>query len=144
MTVLYCTETDLKEYLLQAYLDKIEQINPGTVGRTLSNVSLEIREAILQGEHTIPETESSAVLKRICAVITAWRCVGDITSLMNTEAGSNNEWIPLQRLFDQSRKDLDSIRSGKLMPYPETDAGDPGISVSAPAVLFGPDTWGLF
>lgn len=144
MTVLYCAAGDLKEYLLQAYLDKIEEINPGTIGRTLENVSGEIREAVVQGEHTVSETEASAVLKRICAVMTAWRCVGDITSLMNTEAGTNNEWIPLQRLFDQARKDLEGIRAGSLMPYPEKDAGNPGITVAAPAAMFGADVWERF
>jgi len=142
MTVLYCAETDLKEYLLQAYLDKIEEINAGTVSRTIESVSEEIREAVVQGGHAIPETGSSAILKRICAVITAYRCVGDITSLMDTEAASNNEWIPLQRLFDQAQKDLDRIRKGELMPWPDADPGT--ISVVAPDAQFTDDLWRLY
>ena len=73
MTVLYCTESDLKDYILAAYLDKLEEINPGVCSRTLENVSAEILEAIYQGSHTIPETGSSAMLKRICAVMTAYQ-----------------------------------------------------------------------
>ena len=144
MTVLYCTETDLKDYILQAYLDKIEEINPGTILRTLESVSAEILEAILQGGCSIPETGSSAILKRICAVFTSYRCVGDITSLMDTEASSGNEWIPLQRLFDKSEKDLEKIREGKLNPYPGSTDGDTGISVSAPSAIFGQETWENF
>jgi hypothetical protein len=144
MTVLYCTEADLKDYILEAYLDKLEEINPGICSRTLENVSAEILEAIHQGGHTIPETGYSAILKRICAVMTAYRCVGDITTLMDTEASSGNEWIPLQRLFEKSEKHLDKIREGKLDPYPASANGDTGISVSAPDAMFGPSTWEKF
>ena len=145
MTFYYCTADDLKEYLLQAYLDKIEEINPGTVSRTLGNVSGEITEAILQGGYAVPDTPSSELLKRICAVTTAYRCVGDITSLMDSEAGSGNEWIPLQRQFDLAQKDLDKIRSGNLDPFPASDdAGDIGISVSAPTPKFGAELWEKF
>jgi len=144
MTVLYCTEADLKDYILTGYLDKLEEINPGICSRTLENVSAEILEAIWQGGHSIPETGSSAMLKRICAVMTAYRCVGDITTLMDTEASSGNEWIPLQRMFEKSEKDLDKIREGRLDPYPGSVSGDTGISVSAPAAIFGPSTWENF
>jgi hypothetical protein len=137
----YCTAADLEDYILAVYLAKVEEINPGTIGRTLVEVSGEIREAVVQGEHTVPESGTSAVLKRICAVITAYRCVGNITSLVDTEAGSGNEWLPLQRLHDQSRRDLEQIRAGKLMPFPDQDAGDSGISVSAPAAIFGESKW---
>jgi hypothetical protein len=137
----YCTAADLEDYILAAYLTRVEEINPGAIGRTLAEVSAEIREAVVQGEHTIPESGTSAVLKRICAVITAYRCVGNITSLVDTAAGSNNEWLPLQRLFDKSQRDLEQIRAGRLMPFPDQDAGDSGVSVSAPAPMFGPDKW---
>jgi len=144
MTVLYCTEADLKDYILMTYLDKLEEINPGICSRTLENVSAEILEAIYQGSHSIPETGSSAMLKRICAVMTAYRCVGDITTLMDSEASSGNEWIPLQRLYEKSEKDLDKIREGRLDPYPASVNGDTGISVSAPAAMFGPSAWENF
>ena len=144
MTVLYCTESDLRDYILPAYLDKIEEINPGTSSRALENVSAEILEAIYQGGHTIPDTGSSAILKRICAVMTAYRCVGDITTLMDSEASSGNEWLPLQRLYEKSEKDLDKIREGRLDPYPGSTNADTGISVSAPAAIFGPSVWENF
>lgn len=144
MKVLYCTESDLTEYILEAYLEKIEDINYGTTGRTLENVSGEITEAIAQGGFSVPEGGSSAVLKRICAVMTAYRIVGDITSLMDSEASSGNEWLPLQRLHSKAEKDLDKIREGKLDPYPESSDGDTGISVSAPSPMFGSDLWEKF
>jgi hypothetical protein len=143
MTNLYCTEDDLTEYILAAYLTKIEEINPGTISRTLENVSGEITEAIAQGGYSIPDTGSSAVLKRICAVMTAYRVVGDITSLMNTEASTGNEWLPLQRLHTKAEKDLDSIRAGKLDPFPD-QIDDSGISVSAPPAMFSADVWENF
>lgn len=145
MTTLFCAETDLPEYILEAYLEKIEDINFGTTKRTIRSVSGEITEAILQGGYTIPDNPESATLKRICAVMTAFRIVGEITSLMDTEASSGNEWLPLQKLHASSEKDLGLIRTGRLDPFPvKTEDEDTGISVSAPKPIFGPDVWEVF
>ena len=142
--MLFCTQADLIEYILETYLDKIEEINYGIIDRTINNVSAEITEAIHQGGYDIPETGDSATLKRICAVMTAWRCVGGITSLMDTEASSDNEWLLLQKLYNRSEKDLDKIRAGNLDPWPVRNDPDSGISISAPKPIFGPDTWETF
>jgi len=144
MTTLYCTEDDLNEYILAAYLMKADEINPGIVSRTLKNVSLEITEAVAESGYTVPETGTSSLLQRICAVMTAYRVVSGITSLVDTEAGSNNEWLPLQGLYARADKDLASIRAGKLNPFPGMISNDGGISVSAPNPMFGPDVWEKF
>lgn len=143
MTVFYCTSSDLGDYILQGYLDKVEEIDPGSIDRILKKVCAEAREACLQGgyEPSEPGT-SSALLKRVCAVITSYRSVSKITSLVDTEASSGNEWLPLQKQFNQAQKDLDKIREGKLNPWPETEAS--GISVCAPSPMFGPDRWEQF
>lgn len=146
MTVLYCTAENLEDYVLAAYLDKAEEVNPGIVGRTIAAVSSEILEAVAQGGHAVPDGQDSALLRRICAVISSYRTIGDITTLMDTEASSGNEWLPLQKLFDGAVKDLGLVRNGKLDPYPDIDTedtslGDTGISVSAPPAMFGHDRW---
>ena len=113
----YCQATDLKGYVLQNYLDKVEELNPGSVQGHIDQASAEIDEALAQGGYAAPEGGASAALKRICAVMAAWRSIGQITSLMSSEASSNNEWLPLQRLNSRAEKDLDAIRAGKLDPF---------------------------
>ncbi len=141
--MLFCSESDLTQYVLQEYLTVIEDKNPGSIARHITSVSAEITEAVLQGSFTLPEINTSATLTRICSVMVCWRSIGEITSLMSSEASSNNEWLPLQRLNTRAEKDLDSIRSGKLDPFPEA-AGDGGISVTAPAAMFGNSVWEKF
>ena len=137
----YCAQTDLADYILAAYLDKVEEISPGSAAKQIANVSAEIEECIAIGGYTVPAA-TTAMLKRICSVLSAWRCVGEITSLMSTEAASQNDWLPLQRLTTHAEKDLRDIRDGKLDPVPalssvETGGGD--IQISAPARMFTDD-----
>lgn len=144
MTILYCTQTDLADYILQAYLDKIEGLNEGVIGRILTSVSAEIREACLSGGYEAEvDGVESALLKRVCAVFTAYQCVGDITTLMDTEASSANEWLPLQKQYTRAARDLALIREGKLDPWP-SETGDCGVSVSAPPARFDNRLWEKF
>jgi len=130
---MYCTTDDLKDFLLEQYLIKIEELNPGAAVRQMTNVSAEIEEALLQGGFEV-----------ICAVMCDWRLVGEITSLMDTESSSGNEWIPLQKLYARAEKDLDKIREGKLNPFPSEGGDDSGIEVSTPDKIFTRDKWGMF
>ncbi|MGE4297532.1 MAG: phage protein Gp36 family protein [Desulfovibrionaceae bacterium] len=144
---MYCQPTDCAAYVLQAYLDKIEEKAPGCLAGHIDRVSDEIDEALAQGGYAVPSDRVSATLVRICAVMAAWRAVGQITSLMASAATSQNEWLPLQSLHSRAQKDLDLIRAGKLDPFPETvtvaeDNG--GIVVSAPRRQFDDDVWGRF
>jgi hypothetical protein len=138
----YCEESELRKYVLKGYLDAVEQQFPGSVLLHITSVSEEIKEAVLQGGYELQDY-SSATLKRICAVLAAWRCVGQITSLMSSESSSDNEWVPLQKLYNSAVKDLELIRSGKLNPYPSADTGS-GVSVSAPSAIFTNKLWEKF
>jgi len=140
----YCTYDDLQDFLIEQYLNKIEELKPGSSVRQIENISAEIDEALLQGGFDIPDVNKSAILTRICAVMTDWRLVGEITSLMDTEAPSGNEWLPLQRLYRRAEKDLDKIREGKLNPFPSAGGDDSGIMVSAPDRIFTADKWRMF
>jgi phage gp36-like protein len=140
----YCEEADLNTYLLQAYLARIEEINPGSTARQIAQVSAEIDEA-LRANHDLPLHSVPATVRRICAVVAAWRLVGEITSLMDTEASSGNEWVPLQGLYRQALKDLDSIREGKPgygLDDRAPEAG--GVDVAAQDRMFTEDLWGKF
>lgn len=141
----YCTNDDLKDFLLEQYLDKIEELKPGSSARQIEKISAEIDEALLQGGFDIPGVNTSATLTRICAVMSDWRLVGEITSLMDTQASSGNEWLPLQGLYRRAEKDLDKIRTGKLNPFPSSVPGEnSGIVVSTPDRIFTSDKWGKF
>ena len=73
----------------------------------------------------------------------AWRSVGNLTTLMDTEASSANEWLPLQKLNTRAEKDLDLIRNGKLDPFPGEDS-EAGISVVTKEKIFSADKWEEF
>ena len=141
---MYCTADDLKDYLLEQYLTKIEEMKPGSSDRHIVKVSDEIDEALLQGGFEVPAVNTSAMLTRICAVMCDWLLVGEITSLMATEGSTDNEWIPLQKLYLRAEKDLDKVREGKLNPFPSEGGDDSGIEVSAPDQIFTSDKWGMF
>ncbi len=132
----FCEQTDLADYLLQAYITKIDEISPGSTLSQVETVSAEIAECLKIGGYG-EAAETTALLRRICAVIVAWRCVAEITTLMETEAVSSNEWLPLQRQYNDAVKDLRDIRDGKLDPFPgvaDSEGGD--VQVSAPDRLF--------
>ena len=140
----YCDETDLNIYLLSGYLKKIEEINPGSTARHIEQVSAEIDEA-LRANYELPLESAPATLRRICAVIAAWRLVGEITTLMETDASNANEWLPLQTLYRQALKDLEAIRAGR--PGYGLDVGAPeagGVDVSTSERLFTDEVWRKF
>ncbi len=138
----YATPTDVAAYLLQDYIDAVEERIPGTVSHHLDAVSAEIDDQ-LRSRYAVPLSPVPALVTRICAVMAAWRVVGNLTSLVETEASTENEWLPLQRQLSQAQKDLEAIREGKiLLDCADADGG--GIAVVAPALRFGPDSWGRF
>jgi phage gp36-like protein len=144
MEMNYCEGTDLNDYLYQEYLDKIEQLSPGSALRHISQVSAEIDDS-LRAVCTLPLASIPATVRRICAVIVCWRLVGEITTLMDTEASSGNEWIPLQTLYKQAVKDLEAIREGKPgygLDDKEPEAG--GVDVLAPDRMFTEEMWSKF
>ncbi|MGE4195328.1 MAG: DUF1320 domain-containing protein [Pseudodesulfovibrio sp.] len=110
---MYCERTDLTDYVLEAYLTAAENQTAGIVDKTIANVSGEIDDA-LRARFELPLVSTPNTLKRIAAVIVSYRVVGGITSLMTSEGGSNNDWIPLQTQYKQAVRDLESIRDGKL------------------------------
>jgi len=109
----YCERADLKDYVLEAYLTAAEEQTEGIVEKTIRNVSGEIDDA-LRSRFELPLTKTPDTIKRIAAVIVSYRVVGGITSLMNSEGGNNNDWIPLQTQYKQAVKDLEAIREARL------------------------------
>lgn len=143
---MYCRREDLGDYVLQAYLDKVEELSPGLIERTIGQVAGEIDGAVLQAGHSLPLPRIPPKLTWICAVVAAYRAVGAITTLMESEGSSGNEWLPLQTQYRQAVKDLEAIRENKLILFPEVapQPADAGVEVQAPARIFGQDTWRRF
>ena len=110
---MYCERADLTDYVLEAYLTAAEGQTPGIVTKTIQNVSGEIDDA-LRARFELPLVTVPDTLKRIAAVIVSFRVVGGITSLMTSEGGSNNDWIPLQTQYKQAVRDLESVRAATL------------------------------
>jgi hypothetical protein len=144
---MFCELADVKKYVHYQYLEKLDEIRPGAVDIHIGQVNGEVSEAVLQGGFALPAVNTSATLRRIAGVMSAWYCVCAITSVMDTEAGSNNEWIPLQKNYERAMKDLDSIREGLLNPFPEDiseTASGGGVSVVVPLQMFDSEFWERF
>lgn len=91
---------------------------PGIVERTIEAVSGEVGDA-LSYRYPQPWPYVPELVRYIAAVISAYRVVEAITSLVNTEASSDNEWIPLQKQWKYCTDLLKDIASRQA----ETPAG---------------------
>lgn len=93
--MLLCRRSHIVDLLHAAYVEACEQQNPGLVDRTIEAVSGEIGDA-LSYRYPQPWPYVPELVRYIAAVISAYRVVEAITSLVDTEASSDNEWLPLQ------------------------------------------------
>jgi len=142
---MYCDADDLKDYVLEAYLTKAEELNEGAAERHIANVEEEVESALLQAGYHLPLKRVPGKLNTIAAVIAAYRTVSNITSIMSQDSGSGNDWVGLQTQYKQALKDLDAIRNGTLQLYPVEDPEPVSeISVSTKPKLFDEKTWGRF
>ena len=137
----YCSRTDLEDYVLAAYLDAAEKLRAGTVATHIGQVSGEIDEA-LAPLYRVPLTPVPATVKRICAVMAAYRVVGGVTTLVTEGGTTKDEWIPLQAAVKQAQIDLDAMRKGTsgygLDGYERTDQS---VIVRADRPIFGDRFW---
>ena len=70
-------------------------------------------------------------MRYIATAISAYRVVGGITSLMDTEASSENEWIPIQKQWRYCTDLLEDIVSGKQkLPLEEVNPDREEASVA--------------
>ncbi len=142
---MYCDEDDLKDYVLEAYLTKAEELNSGGAARHIAIVEEEVESALLAGGYHLPLERVPAKLKAIAAIIAAYRTMSNITSVMTQDSGSGNDWVGLQTLYKRAMKDLDDIRTGALQLFPVDDP-EPvsGMSVASKPRHFDEHTWWQF
>ena len=109
----YCSQEGIKQFVHEKIIAKLEEQNPGVVGRHIADVCAEIDDA-LRPRFVLPLTHVPQTIKRIASVLAAWRAIGAITSVMSTESSSGNMWLPLQTLYREAMKDLEKIAAGEM------------------------------
>lgn len=136
--MLLCRREHILDLLLVKYVDACEKQNPGLVDRTIEAVSGEIADA-LSYRYPQPWPFVPDLVRYIAAVISAYRVVEAVTSLVDTEETGNNEWIPLQKQWKYCTELLEDIASGKRkLPLAEAnpDREDPTFAVVSRPPLF--------
>ena len=136
--MLLCRREHILDLLLVKYVDACEKQNPGLVDRTIEAVSGEIADA-LSYRYPQPWPFVPELVRYIAAVISAYRVVEAVTSLVDTEETGNNEWIPLQKQWKYCTELLEDIASGKRkLPLVEVnpDREDPTFAVVSRPPLF--------
>ena len=133
-----CRREHILDLLLVKYVDACEKQNPGLLDRTIEAVSGEIADA-LSYRYPQPWPFVPELVRYIAAVISAYRVVEAVTSLVDTEETGNNEWIPLQKQWKYCTELLEDIASGKRkLPLAEAnpDREDPTFAVVSRPPLF--------
>ena len=136
--MLLCNRQHLTDLLHAAYMQACEEQNPGLVERTIEAVSGEVGDA-LSYRYPQPWPNVPELVRYIAAVISAYRVVEAITSLVDTEASASNEWIPLQKQWRECLDLLDEIAKGKRkLPLDEAhpDREEASVAVVSRPPLF--------
>ena len=138
MPMLMCNRDNIIDLLHADYVAACEEQNPGIVERTMAAVSGEVGDA-LSYRYPQPWPYVPEIVRYIAAVISAYRVVEAITSLVDTESSSDNEWLPLQKQWKYCTDLLKDIASGKQkLPLDEDnpDREDPTFAVASRPPLF--------
>lgn len=136
--MLLCRREHIVDLLHAKYMEACEKQNPGLVERTIEAVSGEVSDA-LSYRYPQPWPYVPELVRYIAAVISAYRVVEGITSLVDTEESGDNEWIPLQKQWKYCTDLLEDIASGKRkLPLAEAnpDREDPTFAVVSRPPLF--------
>ena len=128
--MLLCDRAAIVDLLHAKYVEACEKQNQGIVDRTIDAVSGEVGDALAY-RYPQPWPYVPELVRYIAAVISAYRVVGAITSLMDTEASSENEWIPIQKQWRYCTDLWEDIVSGKQkLPLEETNSDREEASVA--------------
>lgn len=136
--MILCERQNLIDLLHVKYVEACEKQNPELVERTIEAVSGEIGD-MLSYRYPQPWPYVPELIRYIAAVISAYRVVEAITSLVDTEASSDNEWIPLQKQWKYVTDLLEDIAKGKLkLPLEEInpDREEASVAVVSRRPLF--------
>lgn len=111
----------------------------GLVDRTVAAVTGEIM-SMLSYRYPQPWPTVPELIRYIAGVISAYRIVEAITTLVDSEATVDNEWLPLQKQWRYCTELLEDIRDGKqkLTELDEAflDREEPTFAVVSPKPFF--------
>lgn len=133
-----CQREHIIDLLHAGYVEACEAQNPGLVKRTIEAVSGEIGD-LLSYRYPQPWPYVPELIRYCAAVISAYRVVEAITTLVKSEAQTDNEWIPLQKQWKQCLEWLEDIARGKLkLPLEEAnpDREDASVAVISREPVF--------
>lgn len=137
--MLLCTLDNLTDYLHAAFLTACETQNPGLAERHIESVSGEILD-LLTPRFPLPWPHVPAIIRYIAAVFASYRTVEAITTLVDTENQTDNEWIPLQNEYRRADTILKDLAKGKVnLAELEDLAGEgeePSVAVVSPGPYF--------
>ena len=134
----FCTREQITDLLLADYVRVCEEKNPGLVERTIEAVTGEIA-TVLSYRYPQPWPGVPELVRYIASVISAYRVVEAITTLVDSESEVGNEWVPLQKQWKYCTDLLKDIRDGKLkLPLDEAnpDREEPTFAVVSPKPFF--------
>lgn len=138
MPMLLCNRDNIIDLLHVKYVEACEKQNPGIAERTIAAVSGEVGDALAY-RYPQPWPYVPELVRNIAAVISAYRVVEAITSLVDTESSADNEWLPLQSQWKHCNGLLKDIRDGKLkLPLEEAhpDREEASVAVVSRPPLF--------
>lgn len=136
--MLLCDRAAIVGLMHVKYVEACEDQNPGIVERTIAAVSGEIGDALAY-RYPQPWPAVPELVRYIASVVSAYRVVGAITSLVDSESSADNEWIPLQKQWRYCTDLLASIAAGKTkLPLQEAnpDREEASIAVVSRPPLF--------
>lgn len=136
--MLLCDRAALVDMLHVNYIEACEKQNPDLVERTLAAVSEEILD-MLACRYPQPWPHVPGLVRYMAAVLSAYRVVEAITSLVSSEAGTDNEWIPLQKQWKYCTDLLADLAAGKAklsLPTSQPDREEASVAVFSREPVF--------
>lgn len=135
----YCRPDHVTDLILREVTTAAEDLNPELVNRTIEAVTGEI-SSLLAARYRQPFEPVPEIIRWICATVSAWRVVGAITSLMDTESASDNQWLPIQTQYKRAWELLEELAKGKIKLATSDEIieerEDAGVAVVSPGPYF--------
>jgi phage gp36-like protein len=129
----YATPKHVTDLILKEVTSAAEALNDDLVARCLADATGEVA-SLLAIRYRQPFAPVPEIIRWITSVIAAWRVVGAITSLMDTEASADNQWLPIQKQYDKAWALLDDLAKGRVK-LPAKDGTDPDREAAHAAVV---------
>ena len=137
----YATPRHVTDLILSEVSEAAEALNDDLVARCLIDATEEVG-SLLAARYRQPFSPVPQIIRWITSVIAAWRVVGAITSLMDTEAASDNQWLPIQTQYKKAWELLEELAKGRIK-LPAADGTDPDRETAHAAVVTPPNYFDL-